>query len=258
MMIKDSLLTDSALWLRIDKLKKFLLALRCLFTVLPMAMNDKMQCLLDEIESEYTFTRGMTGKGKIDPRVKAAIAKVPREKFVPDTYIDSAFYNGPLPIGHGQTISQPYIVAIMTDLLELEADDTVLEIGTGSGYQAAILAQICRQVYSIEYVAALADKARSRLKKLGYDNIEIMAGNGYHGWPEHAPYDGIIVTAAASQIPPPLIKQLKPGGRIVIPVGRPYSYQELVLVKKDEEGKIKTKDVLSVAFVPFQAERDED
>lgn len=223
-----------------------------------MAMNDKLQRLLDEIESEYTFTRGMTGKGKIDPRVKDAIARVPREKFVPTTYLDSAFYNGPLPIGHGQTISQPYIVAIMTDLLELDADDSVLEIGTGSGYQAAVLAQICRQVYSIEYVAALADKARARLKKLGYDNIETTAGNGYHGWPEHAPYDGIIVTAAATQIPDPLIKQLKPGGRMVIPVGRPYSYQELVLVKKNEDGKIKLKDILSVAFVPFQGEHDED
>lgn len=221
-------------------------------------MSDQMQCLLDEIESEYTFTRGMTGKGKIDPRVKQAIAKVPRENFVPTTYIDSAFYNGPLPIGHGQTISQPYIVAIMTDLLELEADDTVLEIGTGSGYQAAVLAQVCKQVYSIEYVAALADKARARLKNLGYDNIETTAGNGYEGWPEHAPYDGIIVTAAATQIPAPLIKQLKPGGRMVIPVGRPYSHQELVLVKKNENGEIKLKDILSVAFVPFQGENDEN
>jgi len=223
-----------------------------------MAMNDKLQRLLDEIESEYTFTRGMTGKGKIDPRVKDAIAKVPREKFVPTTYLDSAFYNGPLPIGHGQTISQPYIVAIMTDLLELDADDSVLEIGTGSGYQAAVLAQVCRQVYSVEYVAALADKARARLKKLGYDNIETMAGNGYHGWPEHAPYDGIIVTAAATQIPGPLIEQLKPGGRMVIPVGQPYSYQELVLVKKNEDGEITLKDILSVAFVPFQGEGDEN
>jgi len=235
-----------------------LLAVRCLFTVLLMAMNDKLQRLLDEIESEYTFTRGMTGKGKIDPRVKDAIAKVPREKFVPTTYLDSAFYNGPLPIGHGQTISQPYIVAIMTDLLELDADDSVLEIGTGSGYQAAVLAQVCRQVYSVEYVAALADKARARLKKLGYDNIETMAGNGYHGWPEHAPYDGIIVTAAATQIPGPLIEQLKPGGRMVIPVGQPYSYQELVLVKKNEDGEITLKDILSVAFVPFQGEGDEN
>ena len=235
-----------------------MLAVRCLFTVLLMTMNEKLQRLLDEIESEYTFTRGMTGKGKIDPRVKDAIARVPREKFVPTTYLDSAFYNGPLPIGHGQTISQPYIVAIMTDLLELDADDSVLEIGTGSGYQAAVLAQVCRQVYSIEYVRALADKARARLKKLGYDNIETRAGNGYHGWPEHAPYDGIIVTAAATQIPGPLIEQLKPGGRMVIPVGRPYSYQELVLVKKNEDGEITVKDILSVAFVPFQGEGDEN
>jgi protein-L-isoaspartate(D-aspartate) O-methyltransferase len=220
-------------------------------------MKKKMQRLLDEIESEYRYTRGMTGKAVIDPRVKAAIANTPRDKFVPQSCVDSAFDNNPLPIGHGQTISQPYIVAIMTDLLELEADDTVLEIGTGSGYQAAILSQICRQVYTMEYVAELAEVARARFQKLGYDNIETIAGNGFDGWPEHAPYDGIIVTAAATQIPGPLVEQLKPGGRLVIPVGRPFSHQELKLVKKDEDGEITVTDILGVAFVPFQEERDE-
>lgn len=220
-----------------------------------MAMKKKIQRLLDEIESEYRYTRGMTGKAVLDPRVKDALFNIPRDRFVPKSLIDSAFDNNPLPIGHGQTISQPYIVAIMTDLLELEADDVVLEIGTGSGYQAAILSQLCKQVYSIEYVTALADIARARFEKLGYDNIECMAGNGYDGWPEHAPYDGIIVTAAASQIPGPLIEQLKPGGRMVIPVGRPYSHQELKLVIKDQDGELEIRDVLGVAFVPFQGER---
>ena len=220
-------------------------------------MKKKIQRLLDEIESEYKYTRRMTGKGTLDPKVKNAILSTPRDKFVAKAYIDSAFYNGPLPIGHGQTISQPYIVALMTDLLELEADDVVLEIGTGSGYQAAILSLLCKQVYTIEYVAALADIARARFKKLGYDNIECMTGNGFDGWPEHAPYDAIIVTAAATQIPGPLIEQLKLGGRMVIPLGQPYFHQELTLLKKDEDGELDIRDILGVAFVPFQGERDE-
>ena len=220
-------------------------------------MNKKIQSLLDEIESEYKFTRSMTGKSSIDPKIKEALLAVPRDKFVPKNYIDSAFYNGPLPIGHGQTISQPYIVALMTDLLELESDDVVLEIGTGSGYQAAILSQLCKQVYTIEYVPALADIAKSHFEKLDYKNIECKAGNGYDGWPEHAPYDAIIVTAAATQIPRPLIEQLNPGGRMVIPVGRPYLHQELVLVEKDTRGELEFRDILGVAFVPFQGERVE-
>ncbi len=220
-------------------------------------MKTKMQHLLDEIESEYKYTSRMTGKHTLDPKVKAALSNVPRDKFVPKTHIDSAFYNGPLPIGHGQTISQPYIVAIMTDLLELKAGDVILEIGTGSGYQAAILSQLCKQVYTIEYVPALADMAKARFEKLGYDNIETRTGNGFDGWPDHAPYDGIIVTAAATQIPGPLIEQLKPGGRMVIPVGKPYFHQELTLVRKNEDGELDIRDILGVAFVPFQGERDE-
>ena len=220
-------------------------------------MKKQLQHLLDEIESEYKYTSGMTGKHSLDPKVKAALSRVPRDKFVPKSQIDSAFYNGPLPIGHGQTISQPYIVAIMTDLLELEADDVVLEIGTGSGYQAAILSQLCRQVYSIEYVPALADIARARFEKLGYNNIVSKTGNGFDGWPDHAPYDGIIVTAAATQIPAPLIEQLKPGGRMVIPLGQPYFHQELTLVRKNENGELDIRDILGVAFVPFQGERNE-
>ena len=213
--------------------------------------------MLDDIEREVRYTRKMIGRNALDPKVMSAMENVPRNEFVSSSYGDAAFDNGPLPIGHGQTISQPYIVALMTDLLELDADDVVLEIGTGSGYQTAILSQLCKQVYTIEYVPALADIAKARLEKLGYDNITSITGNGYDGWPEHAPYDGIIVTAAATHIPKPLIGQLKPGGKLVIPVGRPHLYQELTVVEKDENGEIDIREVLGVAFVPLQAERDE-
>lgn len=220
-------------------------------------MNKKLQHLLDEIESEYKYTRNMTGKDALDRKVKAAIANTPRDLFVAESYSNQAFDNRPLPIGHGQTISQPYIVALMTDLLEIEAEDRILEIGTGSGYQTAILSQLCKQVYTIEYVAVLADKVRARFKKLGYDNIKTINGNGYDGWAAYAPYDGIIVTAGATHIPAPLIKQLKAGGRMVIPVGLSNMYQKLLLVSKDENGKVDTKDILDVAFVPFQGEREQ-
>ena len=213
--------------------------------------------MLDDIEREVRYTRKMIGKDAFTKKVMTAMEQVPRNEFVPNAYLDAAFENGPLPIGHGQTISQPYIVALMTDMLELEADDTVLEIGTGSGYQTAVLSQLCKQVYTIEYIPALADMARARLQRLGYDNIESISGNGYDGWPEYAPYDGIIVTAAASHIPKPLIEQLKPGGRLVIPVGRPHLYQELTLVEKNKAGEINIKEVLGVAFVPLQGERNE-
>ena len=221
-------------------------------------MKDRqIKRMLDDIEREVSYTRKMIGRDAFAKKVMTAMEQVPRNEFVPKAYLAGAFDNGPLPIGHGQTISQPYIVALMTDLLELDDDDTVLEIGTGSGYQTAVLSLLCKQVYTIEYVPALADAAKARLDRLGYHNIESMAGNGYDGWPEHAPFDAIIVTAAASHIPKPLIEQLKPGGRLVIPVGRPHLYQELTLVEKDEDGEIDIRDVLGVAFVPLQGERDE-
>jgi len=220
-------------------------------------MNKQLQRLLDEIEREYRLTSRMTGKQSLDPKVKLALSDVPRNKFVAKDSIAYAFENGPLPIGYGQTISQPYIVALMTDLLELKADYTVLEIGTGSGYQAAILSQLCKQVFSIEYVPELADIAKARLQKLGYNNVETKTGNGYAGWPEYAPFDAIIVTAAASHIPKPLTEQLKPGGRMVIPVGQPYSYQELMLVEKSDDGELNIKQVLGVSFVPFRGEGEE-
>jgi protein-L-isoaspartate(D-aspartate) O-methyltransferase len=184
----------------------------------------------------------------------AAIGKVSREAFVPPDLKRFAYENGPLPIGHGQTISQPYIVALMTDLLQLEPDHIVLEVGTGCGYQAAILSQLASKVFTIERIAALAEASAARLKSLGYGNIEYRTGNGYDGWPEHAPYDAIIVTAAASHIPQALIEQLKPGGRLVIPVGLPYMPQELMLLEKDDQGEIHSRNILGVAFVPLQEE----
>jgi protein-L-isoaspartate(D-aspartate) O-methyltransferase len=210
--------------------------------------------MIADIESEARYTRSFIGKNALDPRVMKAMATVPRDEFVPDDLKQEAFNNGPLPIGHGQTISQPYIVALMTDLLQLEKDHTVLEIGTGSGYQSSVLSFLCKKVYTMELIADLSDTAIKRFKKLGYTNIEARAGNGYNGWPEHAPYDGIIVTAAATHIPKALIDQLKLGGRLVIPIGLPYCNQELMLVKKDAYGEIHVNDVLSVAFVPLQQE----
>jgi protein-L-isoaspartate(D-aspartate) O-methyltransferase len=216
-----------------------------------MSQKNGQQRMIEDIESEVAFTRHMIGRNYLDPRVMAAMREVPRDTFVPVDLRYAAFDNGPLPIGHGQTISQPYIVALMTDMLQLQPEHRVLEIGTGSGYQAAILSRLCRLVYSVEVVPELSEAAQRLFQQLGYDNIETRTGNGYEGWPEHAPYDGIIVTAAASHVPPALIEQLKPGGRLIIPVGEPYSHQELILVEKDPQGEIHTRDILGVAFVPL-------
>ena len=177
-----------------------------------------------------------------------------RHRFVPGDLQSQAYENRPLPIGYGQTISQPYIVALMTDLLELEAGDVVLEIGTGSGYQAAILSRLVRQVYSIEIIPELAKSSSERLGRLGFDNVEVQNKDGYYGWQEHAPFDAIIVTAAISHIPPPLVRQLKPGGVLIIPVGPVFQVQQLSLVKKDLEGELITRQILPVRFVPFTGE----
>lgn len=216
-----------------------------------MSLSKDQQRMIDDIEREFEFTQRMAGRGHLDPKVMKAMTEVPRDAFVPESMKHAAFNNGPLPIGHGQTISQPYIVALMTELLQLQPEDTILEIGTGSGYQTAILSRLCRQVYSVEVVPELSETARRAFDELGYDNIEVRVGNGYEGWPEHAPYDGIIVTAAATHVPSALIEQLKPGRRLVIPVGEPYSYQQLYLVEKDSQGEVHTTDVLGVAFVPL-------
>ena len=207
--------------------------------------------LIDEIRSDVTETAYLTKRWKLDTRVIDALRKVPRHLFVSDELSDLAYANQALPIGYGQTISQPYIVALMTDLLRLTESDVVLEIGTGSGYQAAILAQLVRQVYSIELVAELATLARQHLQLIGCENVEVRTGNGYFGWPEHAPYDAIIVTAAASHIPPALIKQLKPGSRLVIPVFGPSYPQQLLMVKKNQDGSLEKKNMLPVRFVPL-------
>ncbi len=191
------------------------------------------------------------GRGVRDPAVLAAMESVPRECFVPEELAGRAFADGPLPIGDGQTISQPYIVALMTDLLEIEDDHVVLEVGTGSGYQAAVLAELAAQVYTIEIIESLGRSATARLERLGYDNIEVRIGDGYRGWPRHAPFDGIIVTAAADEIPPPLIEQLKPGGRLVAPVASGLMAEQLTLLTKTESGEIRTREILPVRFVPL-------
>ena len=208
-----------------------------------------------EIEQDAAATADATGRPRFSARVMDAIDAVPRHRFVPEHELENAYANRPLPIGYGQTISQPYIVALMTELLEPESGDVVLEVGTGSGYQAAVLAELVARVYTIEIVPPLAKSAGLRLNRLGYTNVEVRLGDGYHGWPEHGPFDGIIVTAAANAIPPPLIEQLKPGGRMLIPVGAPFSAQELIVLSKDAKGKVTTRSVLPVAFVPLTGHR---
>ncbi|HWP87438.1 MAG TPA: protein-L-isoaspartate(D-aspartate) O-methyltransferase, partial [Burkholderiales bacterium] len=180
----------------------------------------------------------------------------PRHRFVPADQEPNAYANRPLPIGNGQTISQPFIVALMTDMLGLKATDRVLEIGTGCGYQAAVLAELAREVYTIEIVAPLAREAAARFAELGYRNINARSGDGYRGWPAHAPFDAIIVTAAAPEVPPALIEQLKPGGKLVIPVGAQWSGQELRIIEKDQHGKTTTRNALAVRFVPLTREKE--
>ena len=191
------------------------------------------------------------GKQSFDEHVLSALNQVRRHEFVPVNARDDAYANHPLPIGYGQTISQPYIVALMTDLVQPEKDDVVLEIGTGSGYQAAVLAKLVHKVFSIEIIEPLATSASERLDRLGYPNVETRLGDGYFGWQEHAPFDAIVVTAAASHVPPPLIQQLKPGGRMVIPVGGRFMLQYLLLVVKTHGGDIVTRQITAVRFVPL-------
>lgn len=211
--------------------------------------------MLQEIAAEARATRRLTGKKSFDDDVMAALRRVPRHCFVPAELQVSAYDNRPLPIGHGQTISQPYMVALMTDLLAPRPEHRVLEVGTGCGYQTAVLATLVADVYSVEIVAPLAELASARLKQLGFDNVHTRVGDGYFGWPEYAPYDGIIVTAAAPQVPEALVEQLKPGARLVIPVGTPYSSQDLLLIEKDAQGELQRRSILPVAFVPLTGER---
>lgn len=207
--------------------------------------------LQEGIAREYAYTAGFTGKSQPDSMVLGAMAKVERHRFVPPGLARFAYDNRPLPIGYEQTISQPYIVALMTDFLAVKATDTILEIGTGCGYQTAVLALLAHQVYSLEIVAPLAAAAAERLAGLGYANVEIRNGDGNRGWPEQAPFDGIIVTAAAPEVPPALFAQLAPQGRMVIPVGAPHQSQHLYLVTRAPDGVMHTRHLLEVAFVPL-------
>ncbi len=210
-------------------------------------MHERM---LDEIVRDFRVTAHLTGREKMEPAVERAMAAVARHEFVSTLRTEEAYLNRPLLIGHGQTISQPYIVAIMTDLLDLEPDSRVLEIGTGSGYQAAVLAEIAGEVFSIEIVEPLAQAAAARLKRLGYDNVLVKVGDGNYGWPEAGPFDAIVVTAGG-RLPPALVDQLKPGGRLVIPVDQLSGGQELIVVSKDLEQKVTERPVLPVRFVPL-------
>ena len=203
----------------------------------------------DSMVREQIASRGIT-----NPRVLAAMAKVPRHEFVPEPLAGEAYEDHPLPIGYTQTISQPYIVALMTELLQIQSGAKVLDVGTGSGYQAAILAEVGAQVYSIEIVEPLARSSAELLRRLGYASVQVKQGDGYWGWPEHAPYDAIVCAATADYIPPPLVAQLKPGGRLVIPLGDVRAQQSLVLVEKGPEENITVRNIAPVMFVPLTRE----
>ncbi len=202
-------------------------------------------------ERDKMVSRQIAARGVEDPDVLAALRAVPRHRLVPDALARHAYDDRPLPIGHGQTISQPYIVALMTELLKVGPEGTVLEVGTGSGYQAAILGLLVRHVVSIEIIESLARRTAGTLESLGYRNLTLLHGDGYFGYEAQAPYDAIIVTAAAEHIPPPLVAQLKPKGRMLLPVGRKGWTQNLILVEKDEKGRVSTQNILPVRFVPL-------
>lgn len=215
-----------------------------------ISLEARRRGMVDEIRAEIAQTRYLLHRDQLGPALIAALLEVPRHEFVPLALASRAYDNEPLPIGVGQTISQPYIVAAMTALLDPAADHTVLEVGTGSGYQAAILSRLVKTVFSIETIPALADEAARRLQRLGYTNVITRTGDAWYGWPEHAPYNGIIITAATPVIPPPLIEQLKPGGRLVAPVGSTL-LQRLTLLRKNGAGNVTTEALLPVAFVPL-------
>ncbi len=216
--------------------------------------DEARRHLLAEIERDLRDTAASTGVGRLSPAVRRALETVPRERFIPPTLAARAYENRPLPIGHGQTISQPFIVALMTELLDPKPTDLMLEIGTGSGYQAAVLAACVRKVCSIEIVAPLAQQARTALDAAGARNVETRVGDGYLGWPDAAPFDGIIVTAAPDHMPPALLAQLAAGGRMVLPVGALMD-QELLLVRKEADGRAVTRRTIGVRFVPLTRER---
>lgn len=241
-----------------SRLRRWALGLLCV----PVAACAQTQLAVPDDAAaarQDMVERQLAARGIDDPRVLDAMRAVQRHRLVPAHLAAEAYDDRPLPIGHGQTISQPYIVALMTQLAAVSPTDRVLEVGTGSGYQAAVLAELAAQVYTVEIVAPLAQQAARDLRALGYDNIEVRAGDGYAGWPEHAPFDAIVVTAAPARIPAPLLEQLKPGGRLVIPVGPLHSAQELRLVEKQADGSVRERGVVPVRFVPLTgdaADRD--
>ena len=218
------------------------------------AEQNPTQVMLQEIKDMTRMAESYSGISALDPRVYEAIGNINRADYVPENSQQYAYENRPLSIGHGQTISQPFIVALMTHLIDVQPDDSVLEIGTGSGYQAAVLGELAKSVYTIEIIPELAQSASDRLKKLGYENIAVKAGDGWFGWPEAAPFDKIIITAVADEVPPRLVDQLKTGGLLTMPLGDPSGYQQLVLVTKLENGDIETDSVLGVQFVPMTGE----
>ena len=206
-------------------------------------------------EREEMVLQTIEKRGVTDKAVLKSMGTVKRHLFVPENNVSNAYQDRPLPIGSGQTISQPFIVAYMTEVIHPKPEHKVLEIGTGSGYQAAVLAEIIKEVYSIEIIPELGNAASARLKKLGYGNVKVKVADGYFGWPDHGPYDAIVVTAAAEFVPPPLLEQLKEGGKIVIPIGSPFMNQSLMLIEKKGK-KITTKNLMPVAFVPFTRKKD--
>ena len=218
--------------------------------------NHPMQKMLEAIRLSYRYSFERSFRQQPSEAVLEAMARVPREDFVPPDMKVFAYDNQALPISYDQTISQPFIVALMTDLLNPEPEHIVLEVGSGSGYQAAVLSLLVKKVFSLEIISPMAEEARKRLNLLGFGNIEIIEKDGYSGLPEHAPYDGIIVTAATPKVPVPLIRQLKPGGRLVIPIGQPPYYQELTLIYKNEQGELSQHNILGVAFVPLRRRSD--
>lgn len=242
------------------KISRWLVLALALLLASSAATEDRMagerQAMVDEVAAMVRSFGAGAGRQTLDARVMEALGRVPRHEFVPLMQRASAYANRPLAIGHGQTISQPYIVAVMMDQLAAEPGQSVLEIGTGSGYQAALLAELGVRVASIEIVEPLAREAAGRLRRLGYPQVATRVGDGYDGWPERAPFDAIIVTAAASHIPPPLVRQLKPGGRMLIPVGAPFQSQQLLRVDKRADGTLTTRQLMPVSFVPLTGGHD--
>jgi len=240
-------------------LKSALLIAACLAVQAEAAADrysEPRRRMVAEIRSMVADTRAQTTIAELDPRVMSALGTVPRHEFVPNKLHAVAYANRPLPVGHGQTISQPYIVALMTDLLEVDENAVVLEIGTGSGYQAAVLAELVRKVYTMEIIEPLALEAAKRLARLGYDNVEVKFADGYYGWPEKGPFDAVIVTAAVNHIPPSLVEQLRPGGRLVVPVGERFTVQHMLLVHKLDEERVQIRQILPVRFVPLTGGHD--